>query len=169
MTDHVRDEIGAFVPGQRFRIEGRGGGPLSGLTFAAKDLFDVAGHVTGCGSPDWAASHGPAARSAAAVELLLAAGARLAGKTVTDEISLGLSPAVVRRVYGVLPGLLSAGTTVLLVEQDVSQALVVASRIQCLLEGRTTLLGRPEEFSPQRIEAAYFGLAGAAGQRGGTA
>lgn len=85
-----------------------------------------------------------------------------------DEISLGLSPAVVRRVYGILPDLLSTGTTVLLVEQDVSQALAVASRIQCLLEGRTTLLGRPEEFSPERIEAAYFGLAGTAGERGGT-
>jgi branched-chain amino acid transport system ATP-binding protein len=80
-----------------------------------------------------------------------------------DEISLGLSPAVVRRVYGILPDLLAAGTTVLLVEQDVSQALAVASRIQCLLEGRTTLLGRPSEFSPERIEAAYFGLAGSAG------
>jgi len=80
-----------------------------------------------------------------------------------DEISLGLSPAVVRRVYGVLPDLLAAGTTVLLVEQDVSQALAVASRIQCLLEGRTTLLGRPQEFSPERIEAAYFGLAGTRG------
>jgi branched-chain amino acid transport system ATP-binding protein len=51
---------------------------------------------------------------------------------------------------------------VLLVEQDVSQALRVASRIQCLLEGHTTLEGRPSEVTAERVEAAYFGLAGAA-------
>jgi branched-chain amino acid transport system ATP-binding protein len=74
-----------------------------------------------------------------------------------DEVSLGLAPAIVRRMYQVLPGLLAAGMTVLLVEQDVSQAVRVASRIHCLLEGRTTLLGRPSEFTPAQIEAAYFG------------
>ena len=47
------DDIGAFVPGPRVRIEGRTGGPLAGLTFAAKDLFDVAGVPTGGGNHDW--------------------------------------------------------------------------------------------------------------------
>jgi branched-chain amino acid transport system ATP-binding protein len=75
-----------------------------------------------------------------------------------DELSLGLAPVVVRQIYGLLPELLGAGMTVLLVEQDVSQAVHVASRIQCLLEGRTTLEGRPGEFTPEQIEAAYFGL-----------
>jgi branched-chain amino acid transport system ATP-binding protein len=75
-----------------------------------------------------------------------------------DELSLGLAPVVVRQIYGLLPELLGAGMTVLLVEQDVSQAVRVASRIQCLLEGRTTLEGRPGEFTPEQIEAAYFGL-----------
>jgi branched-chain amino acid transport system ATP-binding protein len=75
-----------------------------------------------------------------------------------DELSLGLAPVVVRQIYGLLPELLSAGMTVLLVEQDVSQAVRAASRIQCLLEGRTTLEGRPEQFTPEEIEAAYFGL-----------
>jgi len=75
-----------------------------------------------------------------------------------DELSLGLAPVVVRQIYGLLPELLSAGMTVLLVEQDVSQAVRAASRIQCLLEGRTTLEGRPDQFSPEEIEAAYFGL-----------
>jgi amidase len=60
------------------------------LTFAAKDLFDVAGHVTGCGNPDWAATHPVPTRSAWAVDALLDAGATLTGKTITDEISLGL-------------------------------------------------------------------------------
>jgi amidase len=63
---------------------------LPGLTFAAKDLFDVAGLVTGCGNPDWARTHEPAARHAWAVQRLLDAGATLEGRTITDEISLGL-------------------------------------------------------------------------------
>ncbi len=75
-----------------------------------------------------------------------------------DELSLGLAPVVVRQIYGLLPELLGAGMTVLLVEQDVSQAVRVATRIQCLLEGRTTLEGEPHTFTPQEIEAAYFGL-----------
>ena len=76
-----------------------------------------------------------------------------------DELSLGLAPVVVRRIYNTLPELLATGLTVLLVEQDVSQALRAASRVHCLLEGRTTLEGRPGELSPSRVEAAYFGLA----------
>jgi branched-chain amino acid transport system ATP-binding protein len=81
-----------------------------------------------------------------------------------DELSLGLAPLVVRRIYGLLPELLAAGVTVLLVEQDVSQALHVASRVHCLLEGTTTLEGPPEGLSPERIEGAYFGLGGEPGR-----
>ena len=66
----MKDEIGAFVPGQLFRIEGTAGGPLSGLTFAAKDLFDVAGHPTGGGNPDWARAHPVPTRHAWAVQTL---------------------------------------------------------------------------------------------------
>ncbi len=77
-----------------------------------------------------------------------------------DELSLGLAPLVVRQIYGILPDLRAEGVTVLLVEQDVSQALRVASKIQCLLKGRTTLEGDPASFTPAQIEAAYFGLAG---------
>ena len=93
MTDDASSgsgDIGAFVPGERFRITGRAGGPLSGLTFAAKDLFDVAGHPTGGGNPDWARSNPIPTRHAWAVQRLLDAGARLVGKTITDEISLGI-------------------------------------------------------------------------------
>jgi branched-chain amino acid transport system ATP-binding protein len=78
-----------------------------------------------------------------------------------DELSLGLAPVVVQRIYAMLPQILATGLTVLLVEQDVSQALRVASHIQCLLEGRTTLEGRPADVTPQQVEAAYFGLASA--------
>src|SRR6266403_2953483 len=84
------DDVNAFVPGPRLRIEGRPGGPLAGLTFAAKDLFDVAGHRTGGGNPDWARQHPVPTRHAWAVQRLLDAGATLIGKTVTDEVSLGI-------------------------------------------------------------------------------
>ena len=79
-----------------------------------------------------------------------------------DELSLGLAPVVVQRIYGMLPQILATGLTVLLVEQDVSQALRVASRIHCLLEGKTTLEGRPGDVTADQVEAAYFGLARAA-------
>lgn len=79
-----------FVPGTSVRIEGRAGGPLSGLSFAAKDLFDVAGHPTGGGNPDWPRFYPTPTRHAWAVQTLLDAGATLVGKTITDEVSLGI-------------------------------------------------------------------------------
>ena len=78
----------AFV--ERFDLPPTGRGPLDGLTFAVKDLIDVAGHVTGAGNPEWARTHAPATRHAPCVARLLAAGARCAGKTVTDELALSL-------------------------------------------------------------------------------
>jgi amidase len=79
-----------FVAGPPVRIEGAPRGPLAGLTFAAKDLFDVAGHPTGGGNPDWARQNAVPTRHAWAVQRLLEAGATLIGKTITDEISLGI-------------------------------------------------------------------------------
>ncbi|HEX3647937.1 MAG TPA: ABC transporter ATP-binding protein [Pseudonocardiaceae bacterium] len=75
-----------------------------------------------------------------------------------DEISLGLAPLVVVQLYQALPRIMAEGTTVLLVEQDVSQALRTADRVLCLLEGRTVLSGTPAELTAERIESAYFGL-----------
>ncbi len=79
-----------FVPGPPLRIAGAPSGPLAGLAFAAKDLFDVAGHPTGGGNPDWPRGRPVPARHAWAVQRLLDAGATLVGKTVTDEVSLGI-------------------------------------------------------------------------------
>ena len=79
-----------FVPGMDVRIDGAPAGALEGLTFAAKDLFDVAGYPTGGGNPDWAAQNPIPTSHAWAVERLLGAGATLIGKTVTDEVSLGI-------------------------------------------------------------------------------
>jgi amidase len=86
-----RDTLGAFVPGPELRIEGTAEGPLKGLDFAAKDIFDIAGFVTGCGNPDWARSHPPATLTAWAVEAWLGAGATLVGKTITDELAYSLN------------------------------------------------------------------------------
>src|ERR1700720_1324354 len=113
----MSDDIGAFVPGQRFRIPGQTSGPLTGLTFAAKDLFDVAGRPTGGGNPDWALSNPIPDRHAWAVQTLLDAGADLIGKTVTDEVSLGIlgenpfyGTATNPRAPGHVPGGSSSGS-----------------------------------------------------------
>jgi amidase len=82
---------GAFCPHGDFEIDGAASGPLHGLTFATKDIFDIAERVTGCGNPDWLASHAPAAKNAAAVQTLLDAGARMLGKTITDELAFSLN------------------------------------------------------------------------------
>ena len=87
----LADEVGAFVPGPRLDIPGAASGPLAGLDFAAKDLFDVAGHPTTYGNPDWARTHPPAAGTAPCVSALLQAGARLRGKTKTVELAYGLT------------------------------------------------------------------------------
>ena len=86
----MTDDIGAFVPGPRVRIEGKAGGPLAGLTFAAKDLFDVAGVSTGGGNHDWPTGRPIPAQHSFAVQTLLDGGATLIGKTITDEVSLGI-------------------------------------------------------------------------------
>src|ERR1700726_1261890 len=111
------DDINAFVPGPRVHIEGRPGGPLSGLSFAAKDLFDVAGHPTGGGNPDWAKSNPVPTRHGWAVQRLLDAGATLIGKTITDEVSLGIvgenafyGTPVNSRAPGRVPGGSSSGS-----------------------------------------------------------
>ena len=71
-------------------VAGQPGGPLSGLTFVVKDLYDVAGYATVAGSPAWAAAHGAAAQTAPAVGALLEAGADLVGKSQTDELAWSL-------------------------------------------------------------------------------
>ena len=86
----LNDTLGAFCTDTEAYLEGAPAGPLSGLTFAAKDIFDVAGHVTGGGNPDWKATHPPAARNAWIVQTLVDAGATMVGKTHTDELTRGI-------------------------------------------------------------------------------
>jgi amidase len=84
----MKDTAQAFI--ETFSLAGADDGPLRGKTFGAKDLFDVAGHVTGYGNPAWAASRTPARRTAAAIQTLLDAGATCRGKTHTDELAYSL-------------------------------------------------------------------------------
>jgi branched-chain amino acid transport system ATP-binding protein len=74
-----------------------------------------------------------------------------------DEISLGLAPVVIRRIYAALPRIKEQGASVILVEQDIVQALQVADRVYCFQEGRMSLTGRPAELDRERIHTAYFG------------
>jgi branched-chain amino acid transport system ATP-binding protein len=94
-------------------------------------------------------------QQAVAIGRALAANPRV---LLLDELSLGLAPVVVSRIYAMLPELAASGMTILLVEQDVSQALAVASQVHCLLEGRITLAGSPATLTGAQIEAAYFGV-----------
>ncbi|MEL7099123.1 MAG: ABC transporter ATP-binding protein [Pseudomonadota bacterium] len=76
-----------------------------------------------------------------------------------DELSLGLAPVVIKDIYAALPRIREAGASVIVVEQDIGQALKVASRVYCMMEGRITLTGTPDELSREAIHAAYFGVA----------
>ena len=86
----ITDTVGAWVPHGRFLLAGAPDGPLHGLRFAAKDLFDVAGHPTGAGNPTWLATHAVPTAHSPVVATLLAAGATLAGKVLTDELAYSL-------------------------------------------------------------------------------
>ncbi len=75
-----------------------------------------------------------------------------------DEISLGLAPVVIRDVYASIPRIKESGASLVVVEQDIGQAMKVADRVYCMMEGRVTLQGRPSELSREAIHDAYFGV-----------
>ena len=85
------DPYGAFCQENHVAVAATARGPLEGLSFAIKDVFDVAGSRTGFGHPRWLATHGPAAETAQAVSRLLAAGADLVGRTVSDELCYSIA------------------------------------------------------------------------------
>lgn len=77
-----------------------------------------------------------------------------------DEVSLGLAPIAVEAVYRSLDALIKAGTTIVLVEQDIGRALRVAARVACMLEGRIVLEGQAKDINREQVTEAYFGLKG---------
>ncbi len=74
-----------------------------------------------------------------------------------DEISLGLAPKVVREIYAAIPLIRARGTALVVIEQDIQQALKVADQVYCFQEGRVTMTGAPAELSLAQIKQAYFG------------
>jgi len=84
----MKDTANAFI--ETFTLDGGDSGPLSGLKFGVKDLYDVAGRVAGCGNPEWKRTHPEATAHAPAVTALLEAGGRLVGMTHTDELAYSL-------------------------------------------------------------------------------
>lgn len=79
-----------------------------------------------------------------------------------DEISLGLAPKIIKNIYKAVPKIRERGTSILVVEQDVSQALAVADKVVCFMEGRVTLAGAPSDVTRAQIAKAYFGMGEAA-------
>ena len=77
-----------------------------------------------------------------------------------DEISLGLAPVIIKSIYDALPDIVGDGMTALIVEQDISKALSVSSRVYCLQEGRVSLTGATDSISRDDITRAYFGVEG---------
>lgn len=75
-----------------------------------------------------------------------------------DEISLGLAPVVIKDIYAALPGIKATGTSLLIVEQDVGQAMKVADRVYCFQEGRVSLTGGSADLTREQISFAYFGI-----------
>jgi amidase len=85
------DTVNAFCRHNHVALSGAAEGPLRGLTFGVKDVFDIAGVRTGFGSPAWFESHQPPSQTAPAVQQLLDAGADMVGKTHTDELTYSLT------------------------------------------------------------------------------
>ncbi len=85
------DPLGAFCRVNHAASIASGSGPLTGLTFAAKDVFDIAGSHTGFGSPTWLSTHPAATSTATAVQQLLDSGAEMVAKAITDELTYSLS------------------------------------------------------------------------------
>ena len=75
-----------------------------------------------------------------------------------DEVSLGLSPAIVKDIYNAFPEIRSEGLSLIIVEQDIDAALKVADHVYCFMHGRITLHGAPAQLTRQQISAAYFGI-----------
>lgn len=86
-----RDTFGAFCHHTHVSMAGAPEGPLAGLTFGLKDIFDIAGHRTGFGSPDWLNTHPAATHTASVATRLMAAGASMVGKTHTEEMAFSLT------------------------------------------------------------------------------
>ena len=108
----------------------------------------------------WERRYAPSALLSGGEQQMVAIGRALMSNPkllLCDEISLGLAPIVVRELYARVPSILAEGSSLVIVEQDIVQALRVANRIYCLQEGRVALTGSAATLTREAISAAYFG------------
>ncbi|MDO6963399.1 ABC transporter ATP-binding protein [Rhizobium alvei] len=129
---------------------GRSGGGLWGLD-AIYDLFPVLKERRN--SPGTALSGGQ--QQMVAVGRALMSNPRV---LLCDEVSLGLAPVIIKDIYAAFPKIRATGASIVIIEQDIGQALKVADRVYCMMEGRVTLTGTPASLSRDDIHAAYFGV-----------
>lgn len=115
------------------------------------DLFPILGERRG--NPGTALSGGQ--QQMVAIGRALMSNPRV---LLCDEISLGLAPVVIKDIYSAVPKIRESGASLIVVEQDIGQAMKVADRVYCMMEGRVTLEGTPEGLSRDNIHAAYFGV-----------
>ena len=148
------DKLNAFCRHASVQVDGAAQGPLQGLTFAAKDIYDVEGEVCCCGNPDWLASHEPAEATAPVVAALLAAGADLRGKTLTDEIAFSLNGQNFH--YGT-PRNSAAPDRTLMARDELRRVQAALDRLPAR-EREAILLGRVEGLSRREI-ALRMGIA----------
>jgi branched-chain amino acid transport system ATP-binding protein len=118
---------------------------------AIYDLFPALGALSG----RWGGTLSGGEQQMCAIGRALMGNPRL---VLLDELSLGLAPVIIKAIYETIQTISQAGTTVVLVEQDVGQALAVADRAYCLLEGRVSLHGPTSELTRERVAEAYFGI-----------
>ena len=126
---------------------------------------DAAGHLVArqrlsAVSPAERAPHRPSHTLSGGQQQMAAIGRALMSNPrvlLCDEISLGLAPIVIRDIYAAMPRIKQNGTSIVLVEQDIAQAMKVADRVYCFQEGRVSLSGRPAELTREQIHVAYFG------------
>ncbi|WP_253206682.1 amidase [Verticiella alkaliphila] len=145
----IDDTVGAWVPHGRFVLPGAPQGPLAGLTFAVKDVYDVAGHPTGAGNPAWLATHAVPTRSSPLVDTLREAGATLAGKVLTDELAYSIHGDNVHYgtpINAAAPGRVTGGSSS-------GSAAAVAARLVDFALGTDT-------GGSTRVPASYCGLWG---------
>jgi branched-chain amino acid transport system ATP-binding protein len=104
--------------------------------------------------------HAPATALSGGQQQMVAIGRALMANPkllLCDELSLGLAPIVIRDIYAALPRVRREGTAVVVVEQDINQALAVSDRVYCFQEGRVSLAAQPDAVTRDEITAAYFG------------